>query len=179
MTMDRAAFFAAVRKDFGRLRQAQVDGFNILLDAWGGADPRFIAYALATAWHETATTMQPIEEIGRGKGKKYGVPVNGRAYFGRGFVQLTWEFNYRTATEKLGVDFVSHPERVMEPKHAAAIMVRGMSEGWFTGRKLADYFSATRDDPRQARKIINGLDRAELVATYARTFEKILRSAAA
>jgi hypothetical protein len=176
--MDRAAFFAAVRKDFGRLRQGQVEGFNAILDAWDAADPRFTAYGLATTWHETATTMQPIEEYGRGKWKRYGVPVNGRVYFGRGYVQLTWLANDCTATEKLGVDFVSHPEHVMEPKHAAAMLVRGMTEGWFTGRKLSEYFSATRDDPRQARKIINGLDKADTIAGYHKSFLKALRVAA-
>ncbi len=36
--------------------------------------------------------MQPIEEYGRGKGRKYGAPAGpyGKIYFGRGYVQLTW-----------------------------------------------------------------------------------------
>jgi putative chitinase len=169
--MNREAFFKSVRSDFGKLSQSQVDGFNVLLDAWQGRDPRFTAYALATAWHETAKTMQPIREYGKGKGKKYGVPVNGQVYYGRGYVQLTWHENYAKAKAKLGVDFVSKPDLVMQPKHAAAIMVRGMTEGWFTGKKLATYFNATKeDDPVNARKIINGLDEAELIADYHHKF---------
>jgi putative chitinase len=168
--MNREAFFNSVRSDFGKLKQPQVDGFNVLLDAWAGRDPRFTAYALATAWHETAKTMQPIREYGKGKGKKYGVPVNGQVYYGRGYVQLTWHENYAKAKSKLGVDFVGKPDLVMQPKHAAAIMVRGMTEGWFTGKKLSTYFNKTKDDPVQARKIINGLDKAELIADYHRKF---------
>jgi predicted chitinase len=173
MAFDRAAFFAAVRKDFGRLSQSQVDGFNILLDAWAGHDPRFTAYALATAWHETARTMQPIEEYGKGKGRAYG-PTG---FWGRGFVQLTWEANYAKARTKLGVDFVKNPKLAMVPKHAADIMVRGMLEGWFTGKKLADYFSATKNDPVQARRIINGTDKADLIASYHYKFLAALKAA--
>jgi hypothetical protein len=41
-----------------------------------------------------------------------------------------------------------------------------MTRGIFTGKKLDDYFNAKTDDWINARRIINGTDRASLVADY-------------
>lgn len=183
MTMDRAKFYAALRARgsgvFGTsLSQQQVNGLNSLLDeAVNRAVPlRHFAYMLATAYHETAHTMQPIREIGKGKGRKYGKPVDpyGHVYYGRGYVQLTWIENYAKASKALGVNFVKDPDRVMEPKLAAAIMFVGMAEGWFTTKKLTDYILGTKADYVGARKIINGTDKAKTIAGYAVDFEKAL-----
>lgn len=57
----------------------------------------------------------------------------------------------------------------MRPDIAAAITVRGMEEGWFTGKKLSDF--ATYKDMRQ---IINGKDKDVKIAGYANTFERAL-----
>jgi putative chitinase len=100
--INRAIFFDNVRKlPFpGSISQTQVAGCNALLDEAErrGFDFRWTAYCLATAYHETAHTMLPIAEYGRGKGKAYGEPINGKVYYGRGYVQLTWIKNY----EKMG-----------------------------------------------------------------------------
>jgi putative chitinase len=79
MPYDRKHFFDTVRKDLfrGNLTQSQVDGMNYLLEVWEkhfeAANPRdgtnWLAYALATFFHETAETMQPIEEYGKGSGR--------------------------------------------------------------------------------------------------------------
>ena len=102
----------------GNLTQLQVDGINDILDTWEkyfrDNDIRWLAYALATAFHETAETMQPIEEYGEGSGRDYGQPVgiHQQCYFGRGFVQLTWESNYLKGEEilrdKYGVECPMH-----------------------------------------------------------------------
>ena len=100
--IDRAKFFAAARKApfGGSMKQDQVDGYLRLLEemeARGWRDQRWFAYVLATAYHETAATMQPIAEYGKGKGKAYCKPdpVTKQTYSGRGYVQLTWKDNYR------------------------------------------------------------------------------------
>ena len=49
-------------------------------------------------------------------------------------------------------------------------MFRGMEQGWFTGKKLGDYFSADTDDPVNARRIINGNDKDTLIAGYHQKF---------
>ncbi len=126
---------------------------------------------LATTFHETARTMQPIAEFG-GKQRRYA------PYYGRGFVQLTWEANYAKAGEVVGVDLVAHPDRAMELPIATAVLFDGMIDGWFTMRKLADYIASPRFDYVSARRIINGTDRAQVIAGYAFNFEKALRAAA-
>ncbi|WII92497.1 hypothetical protein QEO94_07550 [Kingella negevensis] len=56
----------------------------------------------------------------------------------------------------MGVDLVKNPELALQPEIAAKIMRLGMVGGWFTGRKLAHYFSGSLKDFVNARAIING-----------------------
>lgn len=193
--MDRAIFFAHCRAQpfGGRMNDRQVKGCDAILDAFElhapAADPRGLAYALATAFHETARAMQPICEFGKGAGRAYGKPAGqfGQVYFGRGYVQLTWLRNYQHATKRLreigvigaDVDLVRNPDRALRPDIAAAILVFGMLEGWFTGRKIADYFVGTRSDWVDARRIINGSDRAAQIAGYALHFYHALTASVA
>lgn len=180
--IDRTTFFTAARaKPFGgRLDQEQVDGMNAILDAWESAnqqrDLRHIAYELGTTYHETATTMQPIAEYGHGNGRPYGHPdpVTRHVYYGRGYVQLTWKANYAAMSAVVGEDLVANPDLALEPAIAATIMFYGMEHGTFTGRKLADYFTATGSDWINARRVINGLDCASAIATYAQEFYSAL-----
>ncbi|WP_345820091.1 hypothetical protein ABC766_29300 [Methylobacterium fujisawaense] len=182
-SLNRSAFFDRVRAApfGGRLSASQVAGIEAILDACPALlGLASLAYCLATTFHETARTMQPIEEYGRGKGRTYG-PTG---FWGRGFVQLTWEANYAKATaalRKLGVltaaeDLVKTPALAMRPDVAAAILFYGMVEGWFTGKKLADYFGPGRSDPVGARRIINGTDKAATIAGYHATFVDALRA---
>lgn len=190
MTVDRKTYFDAVRKTPfpARLTAEQVSGMEAILGEWerrGLTDLRHLAYMLATAFRETARTMQPITEYGaksyfnRYEGRKdlgNTVPGDGYRFRGRGYVQLTGRRNYHLASTKLGVDFVASPERVLEPALASAIMFVGMAEGWFTGRKLFDYFNA-KTDWVNARRIINGTDKASTIAGYARAFYDALLAA--
>ena len=174
--MNRTEFYARVRPIFGgSLSQKQVDGIEVLLAATSSMPVTHRAYLLATAMHETASTMQPIAEYGKGKGKPYGKPGrHGQAQYGRGYVQLTWDDNYERADEALGLNgaLLKDFNLAMQPTIAANILVRGCSEGWFTGKKLADYLPG---DYRGARRVVNGLDKADLIAGYAREFEAALR----
>lgn len=179
---DFGKFFASVRSDFGALKQPQVDGFSIISAALKGWPVSWTAYALATSWHETAATMQPVKEYGGDayfkrmydiegdrpdKARSLGNvnPGDGVRYCGRGYVQLTGRDNYR----KFGIE--NTPDDAMKPEVAARIMREGMEQGAFTGRKLADYLPG---DYVNARRIINGRDKAELIAGYARQFERAL-----
>jgi hypothetical protein len=99
MPFNRDIFFDCVRQDPfpGALNQGQVDGMNAILDAWESAFPdgdlRWCAYSLATTYHETSATMQPIEEYGKGQDYSYGKedPETKQTYYGRGFRAVNLE----------------------------------------------------------------------------------------
>jgi hypothetical protein len=175
---DPSTFFSIIRDTIFNhtMSQPQVDGCNAILSSWStlapNSDPRFIAYSLATAYWETDHTMQPIAEFRKGINQPYGQPAGpyNQCYYGRGYVQLTWLANYQRASKKLNIDFVSNPDAAMLPDAAASIMILGMLQGWFTGRKLSDFFIGTRSDWVDARTIINAHDHAALIAAYALHF---------
>jgi putative chitinase len=194
--IDRPFFFESVRPMFGgRLTQSRVDGLTAILDAAEGEfapiNSRWLAYILATAYHETGRTMQPVREMGgapyfhkmydplshdpgRAKlAKREGaLPGDGVIFYGRGLVQITWRSNYAKFSTMLGVDLVGNPDAALELKHSVAIIFQGMRYGMFTGRNLADYFpeNSSASDWRGARRIINGTDKADDIAGYAKAF---------
>jgi hypothetical protein len=185
--IDRKKFFDRYRETFGPLKQSQVDGLEALLGCMENdpdlQDKRWAAYMLATVQHECAGTWEPIEECGKGRGKAYGgvVFVEGDdgathkcIYYGRGYVQLTWAENYFKMGRSLGVPLHVHPELALQPETAYRIMSHGMRNGSFTGKRLDHYIDKANCDYVSARKIINGLDRAEKIAEYARAFEAML-----
>lgn len=182
---DPAAFFQSIKDAHGSLAQEQVDGFNALLTAMGKArwPISWTAYGLATAWWETNKTMQPVEEAYYlGAKAKTWRQANLRYYphYGRGYVQLTWPKNYAWADEECGLNgaLVADLSLAMQPDIAAQIMVKGMEQGAFTGRKLADYLPisgrAGHDAYKLARRIINGNDKADIIAKLALGFEAAL-----
>jgi putative chitinase len=176
--INRRFFFDYVRGHLfeGQLRQGQIEGLNAILAEWdskyASKDDRWLAYMLATTHHETDRRMQPIEEYGKGKGRAYGKPdlVTGKTYYGRGFVQLTWKANYDAMGRKLNLDLLKRPELALRLDAATQILFLGMLEGTFTGKKLNTYFNAGTEDWVNARRIINGLDKANLIATYGRSY---------
>ena len=188
MPIDRKAFFDSIRESlfYGVLSQRQVDGMNAVLDCWeqhfADSDIRYLAYAMATAHHETAFVWDAIEEYGKGSGKPYGEPAGpyGECYYGRGFVQLTWLENYQKGEKVLEENYglecpmVQYPHRMLEIEPAALVLFDGIIGGWFTGVGLPTFFNASTDDPYNARKTVNGLDRADLIEGYHRSFLEAL-----
>jgi putative chitinase len=191
MKVNRRLFYLRLRIHFGRFRTSQVEGFEAIFDRWeksGFKDVRWLAYMLATAWHETARTMQAIEEFGKGKGRPYGrkikhsrVPYKlpNKIYFGRGLVQITWYENYELMGRLIGIDLLNNPELALELSVAIEIMFEGMTKGSssfgdFTGRSLEQYFNAKTNDPIGARRIINGTDKDVLIASHHDKFLKCL-----
>jgi len=185
MGIHRKYFFDNLRFYlFKSFTQGQVDGLNVFLDWYDTANPpaparyhvddRMLAYVLATTYHETAATMQPIAEYGNGKGKKYGVPdpVTGQTYYGRGYVQLTWKDNYQRQDAKLslGGSLVATADRALEPQIALDVILGGMVDGDFTGKRLGQFFTAEVTNWYDARTIVNGYDQASLIAGYAEKF---------
>lgn len=158
-------------------------------------DIRHLAYALATAFHETAFTLQPVIERGgriyhhkmydplspdphRAKLSKAAgaLPGDGVLYPGRGYVQLTWRRNYERFGQLLGIDLLGNPDLACQPDVAGRVMFLGMDHGLFTGKKLSHYINDDGTDYINARRIINGTDKAGPIAQYAIGFERALRS---
>ncbi|MER8960231.1 glycoside hydrolase family 19 protein [Mesorhizobium sp. M0701] len=179
----------------GRMTQSQVNGITAILNTWEPAlstlDDRWLAYMLATAHHETGRTMQPVREtfaatdqgaiaiLERAWAAKrlpwvtnpYWRPDSqGKSWLGRGLVQLTHKANYERIGRLLKVDLVTNPDLAMQPLVAANIMVRGMIDGIFTRYRLSQFFDGQKADWRNARRIINGTERADLVASYAKKY---------
>lgn len=173
-------FFAAVRKITGPLDQAQVDTINRLLASAAAWPVSWLAYGLATAWHEARLKPQP--EWGRGKGRPYAQPgAHGQPQYGRGLVQLTWDRNYEWADKALGLNgsLLANFDRALEPEIAADILVKGMEEGAFTGKSLTNYLPDRLGTVAQftsARRVINGTDKAGLIAGYAEKFQDALEA---
>jgi putative chitinase len=184
--------------------QMQVEGHQAVLDAWGREhaqkDDRWLAYVLATAYHETGRALQPVTEnlnysaerllavfptrFTPGEAKRYArrperianrvyggrlgngneASGDGWRYRGRGLVQITGRSNYA----KFGLE--DDPDRALELDIAVRLLIDGMIAGTYTGKRLADYFHGDEADWVNARKIINRLDRAADVASYAKSY---------
>jgi Chitinase class I len=103
------------------------------------------------------------------------------AYFGRGYVQLTWWSNYAAAGVALGrgLDLLLDPELVKDPAIAYALMSHGMrtGEGFANGHRLGQYFFGSHSDYVGARRMVNGQDHAANIAAIARDFEASLMAA--
>lgn len=188
MNFNKSTFFDHFRQFYKQktgkrsLSEQTVGAVDFLLDQFASnplwKDINQVAYAFATIAHETAWTFMPIKEYRAKAGTK------GRAnqdrywltgFFGRGYVQLTWLKNYQKATDKLGVNFVANPALALRQDLAFKILTYGMLEGWFTTKKLSKYINSSLKDYKGARYVINGQDKAALIAGYAAEFEKMLK----
>jgi hypothetical protein len=193
-TFNRDKFSESYQSSFDVLKPAAAAGQQAILGLLEEdpdiVDIRWAAYMLATIKHECADRWQPIEEFGKGKGRPYGAPVTvadadgtqfTNTYYGRGFVQLTWKFNYDRLGRALGVGnaLILHPEHALEPTTAYKIMSYGMRQGFFTTKRLSDYIHDDSCDYLQSRRIINGLDQAERIQEYAQKLETILKDSLA
>ena len=194
--------FAIIRESLGRLTESQVAAFNHIVSAIN-ADKSIsypqAAYILATIWHETAQTMLPIAEYGKGKGRPYGTWLKNskgqlycykdgskssvylheeypHLYYGRGETQNTWFANYEKLSKVFNVDFLRNPDLLLTQEWSTPVTIYAMKNGLYTGRKLSDYIHQSKKDYVNARRIINGTDKANLIAGYANIFERALRS---
>ncbi len=181
----------------------EVSGCEAILAAFAGFPLADVAYALGTAYLETAGTMQPVREaywLSDAQAEKYFMkmydvtgarpkvakalgntkPGDGAKYPGMGYPQTTGLSNYQKAQDVFGIPFVDQPKLMMKSENAAKVMAHFMKSGLFTGKRLADYLPrsgpATFAQFKSARPIINGSDRAADVATFAMKFQPALQA---
>lgn len=183
--MNRKAFYDAIRGDIN-LTTENVSGFETVLpymEARGTAINAG-AYALATAFWETAQTMQPVKEA-------YWLSENWRRknlryfpWYGRGLIQTTWEDNYRRMGKEIGVDLIANPDLLLEWRYALPAMFIGMEKGLYTGKSFDHYIDdldeSDEEDLREyvaARRIVNGTDKALAIGRLALAFERGLKAA--
>ena len=140
--------------------------------------PNQIAYVLATVQHETGETFMPVREayyVSKDFDKAEAwrqANLRYFPYYGRGYVQITWEGNYRKYSDILGIDLVKEPDLAAEPRNALYILVHGFKTGAFTGKKISDFINERKTDFINARRCINRLDKAEEIAAIAQKFLK-------
>lgn len=193
MIIDKKHFYDSYKEVFGVLKDPVIKAQDFLLDKFDTSEvfstKARISYALATIKRETAETYEPVLEGYWIKGDRLGklynyyqthnpgalttIFPNGKrepAYYGRGYVQLTHNFNYNKFTNILKLDLVNRPHEALDREVAFKIMEFGMENGSYTGKKLSDYFTDEEYDFYNARKIINGLDAATEIANNAKLF---------
>jgi hypothetical protein len=115
----------------------------------GVAAQNVCAGALGTIAVETAHTFAPVQEAFWLDDAWRHANLRYAPHWGRGYVQLTWEYNYRAYGEALGVDLISSPDRAMEPEIAAATLAE-----YFVRAKVAE--AAERCDWREVRRRVQG-----------------------
>ena len=134
----------------------------------GISNPEQIKYMIATAEWETNHQCVPVREaywLSEDWRKKH---LRYYPYYGRGYAQITWKENYERFGKLLDLDLVRQPDLALRPEVAAKILVLGMRDGLFTGISLNDVTSADGSvDFRRARRIINGTDKADTIASIA------------
>ncbi len=178
MSIDKVKFYQEIREQglFKIMTDDQVKSIEAIFnecELQEVTDKRQIAYVLATPYHECfnpkfpETRITPIKEFG---GDKYLKAKMYYPYFGRGFSGLTWLANYKREAKRLKIDLVNNPDLILEIPTAANSHVYCMKHGTYTGRKLSDYINGNKCDFINARRIINGTDRADLVKGYAEKF---------
>ena len=196
--IDRKFFFDTCRANFGKFKSAQVTGLDFLLNKFDEStdfDTKSkIAYALATIKRETAETYHPVQEgywittnrvtklynyyANHNPGALGTIFPNGKTrnnYLGRGYVQITHNFNYSKLGTALSIPLLANPELALEEENAFKRMEYGMVNGSFTGKKLSNYFNDDGYDFLHARKIINGMDAAQEIANSAKIFFKAIK----
>ncbi len=165
-------FNQAISKTFGVLSSLQssaVLGILRAFDQYGDGDMNKLAYIFATAWHE-ANLIPDRKEIRCRPGSTC---YNQQelywytGFYGRGLSQLTHEYNYKAMGEIFRIDLVNNPDLALTPNISAQILVYGMMNGSFTSAPLGRYINGSKADFVNARRVVNGLDKASEIAEYA------------
>lgn len=184
----------------GRLVQSQIDALRAILKAVAKVRPDmsiyWLAYIIATAFHEAGSDMKPKEE-----NLRYSTAERIKAVWPKRFKSLAdaalyvknpkalanfvyggrmgnnakndgWTYRGRGLAQITGkenyarFDIMNNPDKALELDTAAYILVYGMVNGVFSGKALKDFDIVNGFDAEGARRIINGTAQASLVARH-------------
>lgn len=180
--MNKKLFFDLYRAHIdknNKLTQREVNALQKFIDMVVAHKDYFTinqwAYVFATTFHETAFTFEPVREAFQLSERWRKHNLRYFPYYGRGYVQLTWDFNYERYSDILCVDLVNNPDLALDEHTAFQILIHGMKEGIYTGKRLDRYVNDFKKDYERARYVVNGRDKRDIIASYARTFESILK----
>ncbi len=209
--VDEKTFFSKVRALMHRrgLKDIQFQTYKQIIKYWNDHpdinDRRWLAYVMATAYHETQ--LRPVREGFKksdAAARKHvrwmwnkriitlpyhrPDPVTGQVYYGRGYVQLTWAQNYKKMGEAIGMGdkLYRNPDLVLDPEIASKVLFVGMLKGKFRyskrtrpkgWQKLRLFFNKKTENWYRARNIINGDLRknGNRIAGYGRKYGSAIR----
>lgn len=145
------------------------------------SDYRQVANFLAQCGHESMWKYAPISEVRARRGTAlYDIQNKywDTGFYGRGIIQLTHALNYKKMSKYVGIDLVKYPNKLIEDAQVSyTVAAKGMQEGIFTGKKLSDFIVGERCDYLNARKIVNGMDRAKDIEFYSKCIDSVLKKA--
>lgn len=192
VSLAKAAFVEVYYSEFKREPNQTTQAGLMKLLSLMESDPQlqhrsWVAYMFATVLAECGENFKPIEERGKlAYFYRYDKPPlstqlkniaagDGFKYRGRGYCQITGRGHYETFGKRVGLDLITNPDLALAPDVSYRIMSDGMVHGLFTGVSLSNYLNESRKDYNNARRIINGMDRAAKIAHDAMKFEICLK----
>jgi putative chitinase len=121
----------------------------------------YSAEGLMKTWPSRFPTKEVADQYARQPAKIAGKVYNGRLgntseeeaskFLGRGLIQLTGKENYEHCGSSLGVDLLSNPDWLLNPKYAA------LSAGWFWNKKGLNSLADASDIETMTKRINGGL----------------------
>ena len=121
----------------------------------------YSAEGLMKTWPSRFSTKEIADQYARNPSKIAGKVYNGRLgntseeeaskYLGRGLIQLTGKENYERCGLAIGVDLLSNPDLLLDPRYAT------LSAGWFWNRKGLNEVSDANDIETMTKRINGGL----------------------
>lgn len=176
LTIDEAAILSALEVD-----APDIGSLAALIEAAEWPSAEVVIYALATVHHETMGTFLPICEAGEAEdfaelepmtpmGAYYGNRWEGDGYLfrRRGYMPICGRHAYTVFGSVLGLSLTTEPDSALDAEVAFRILRTGMLQGLFTGRKITEYISPTLANYVEARRAFHRLDKANVIAGYAR-----------
>jgi len=121
----------------------------------------YSAEGLMKTWPSRFPTKEVADQYARNPAKIAGKVYNGRLgntseeeatkYLGRGLIQLTGKENYERCGSAIGVDLLSDPNLLLDPRYAA------MSAGWFWNKKGLNELADSQEHGQITKRINGGL----------------------